>query len=79
MLSVQFFHLDFAALENVGGERLEDSFLLEIESEGFHVADEPALTMTHRGQRFGYAFGAPVKPGPVLELMDIHSPQFLRR
>ena len=76
---VELFAFDFAALENVGGERLQDSFLLEVESERLHMADQAALPAADRGQRLGELFGAPVKPGPVLELVDIHSPHLLRR
>jgi hypothetical protein len=35
--------------------------------------------VTDGGQRFGELLAVPVEPGPVLKLMNIHSPHLLRR
>ncbi len=48
-------------------------------SQRLHVPDQAALPVTHRGEEFGQLVRAPVKPGPVFELVDIHSPHLLRR
>jgi hypothetical protein len=50
---------------------LQDSLSLEIKSESFYVADQPALPVADVGQRFGKTLAVPVKPRPVSKLMDI--------
>ena len=58
---------------------MQDGLLTEVEAEGFHVADEPALPVADGGQRFGKALPIPVKAGPVVQFVDIHSLHLLRR
>ena len=53
----------FAALENVCGQRFEQSLLLKVESEGFHVADEAILPVADTGESRGYWFRIPVERG----------------
>ena len=79
LFGVQLLALDLAALEHVGGEGLQDGFLAEIESEGFHVTDQPALPVADRRERLAQTLPVPVEAGPVRKFMDIHSPLFLRR
>jgi hypothetical protein len=42
---VQLFALDFAALDDVFGERLKDGLLSKLEAQRFHVAEQTALLM----------------------------------
>jgi len=79
LFSVELLPLDFTAIENVGREGLQDGLLAEVESEGFHVADKPALPVPDGGQRFGEVFPVPGEPGPTLKVVDIHSTRLLRR
>src|SRR4051794_21030852 len=51
----------------------------EVETERLHVPDEPALPVTDGGEKLRKLPWVPVEPGPVLKLMDIHSPHRLRR
>jgi hypothetical protein len=53
LLGVKLLAFDLAAFENIGGQGLKDSFLLEVESQSFHATDQPALPVTHRGERLG--------------------------
>ena len=59
-----------------------------MEALGFNLRQEAVLqTLTAdvlrsseiEGEKFGELLPVPGKPGPVLELMDIHSPHLLRR
>ncbi len=61
------------------GQGLQNSFLLEVETQGLHVADQPALPVADVGKRFGKLLLVPVKAGPAVEFVDIHSPHLLRR
>lgn len=79
LVGVQLLTLDFTALDHIGGESLQYGLLTESEPEGFHVANQPALPVTDSSQRFGQLVAVPAKPGPVLKLVDIHSPHLLRR
>ncbi len=45
---VELLSFDLAALENIRGQGLQDSFLPQVKSQGFHVPDQPALPVTHR-------------------------------
>ncbi len=54
LFGVQFFALDFTALEHVRRECLQHRLLAEVESEGFHVADQPALPVADGGKRLDY-------------------------
>ena len=76
---IELFAFDFAALENVRRQRLQDGLLLKVEAEPFHAPDQAALPVTGRGEGVRDPFRVPMEPGPVLELMDIHSPHLLRR
>jgi hypothetical protein len=76
---VEFLPLDFAALENIRSESLQDSFLLKNKAQRFHMSDEAALPVADGDKRFGEFFGTPNESGPLFELMKIHSPHFLRR
>jgi hypothetical protein len=58
---------------------LQNGLLTETEAKGFHVADETALPVANGGQRFGKALPIPVKAGPVVQFVDIHSLHLLRR
>ena len=53
---VEFLALDFTALEDIFCQRLKDRLLAEVESEGFHVADQPALLVPDSGERLGEPF-----------------------
>ena len=53
LFGVELLAFDLAALEDVGGQGLQDGFLLKVEAECFHVADQAALPVTHGGERFG--------------------------
>src|SRR6185437_999410 len=79
LLRIQLLAFDLAALENVGGQRLEHGFLLEMEPERLHVPDQAALPVTDRGQWLGNRLRAPVETGPLPQRVDIHSPQILRK
>jgi len=79
LFRVQLLPFDFTALEHVRGQRLQLGFLAEVEAEGFHMADQPALLVTDCGERFGKAIAAPMKLRPVLKLMDVQSTHYLRR
>lgn len=79
LLGVELLAFDLAALENIGGQGLKDSFLLEPESQGFHMTDQPALPVTRGGERLGKLLRVPVKPRPVLQFMDIQCPHLMRR
>ena len=50
---VEFLALYFTALEDIFCERLKDRLLAEVKSESFHVADQPALLVSDRSERFG--------------------------
>jgi hypothetical protein len=76
---VQLLPFDLAALENVGGEGFEDGLPAQVQSQRLHVPNRAALTVTYRSEELGQLFRAPVKPGPVVELVDIHTPHVLRR
>jgi hypothetical protein len=71
LFRVKLFPLDLAALEHIGGQGFQDGFLAEIESEGFHVANQPALAMADIGETFSETLPVPVKPGPVRKLVDV--------
>ena len=79
LFGVELLAFDLAALENIGGQSLQNGFLPKVEAERLHVSDQPALPVTDGGQRLGKLPLVPVEPGPVLKLMDIHSPHLLRR
>jgi hypothetical protein len=53
LLGIELLPFDFAALENIRGKRLQDSFLLEIKSQRFHVPDQAALPVTDGGKGLG--------------------------
>src|SRR5262249_15832804 len=76
---VELLPFDLAALEDLGSEGLEDSFLPKVESEGLHVAHEPALFVSNGSQRGSQFFRVPMKLRPFRQLVDIHSTQVLRR
>src|ERR1700735_282182 len=40
LCGIELLAFDLAALEHVGGQRLQHGFLAEVEPEGFHVADQ---------------------------------------
>src|SRR5436305_3438746 len=79
LLDVERLPFDLAALDHVAGQRLENGLLPKVEPERLHVPDEPALPVADGGERLRELSLAPVEPGPVLKLMDIHSPHRLRR
>src|SRR5437879_4875872 len=79
LFSVQPLAFDLTTLEHVGGQSLQDRLLAKVEAERFHVAYQPALPVPDGGQRFGEALPAPIESGPILKLMDVHSPHLLRR
>ena len=53
LLCFELFPLDLAALEDVFGEGPQNRLLLELEAQGFHAADQPALPVAHGCQRLG--------------------------
>jgi hypothetical protein len=57
----------------------QHSLLAEVEAEGFHMADQPALPVADVGERFGKPLAAPVEPGPVWKLVDVYSPHLRMR
>jgi hypothetical protein len=57
---------------------VEDGLLPELKAKRFHVANHPALPVAHAGERLGETILVPIEAGPVGELMDVHSPHFLR-
>ena len=71
LFGVELFPFDLATLEHIGGQGLQDGFLAEIESEGFHVANQPPLAMAEIGETFSETLPVPVKPGPVRKLVDV--------
>src|SRR5262249_49262908 len=79
LLGVERLPFDLAALDHVAGQRLENRLLLKVETERLHVPDEPALPVADGGEGLRELSLVPVEPGPVLKLMDIHSPHRLRR
>ena len=64
MFGIKRFTLDFAGLENIAGQRLEDRILLEMAAETLHSPDEAALLEANGGERFRQSLPVPVKPGP---------------
>ena len=78
LLSVQLFPLNVTGLKDIGGQRLENGFLTQIKSEGFHVACQPALPVADIGERLGKLVAVPAKLGPAFHLVDIYSPHILR-
>lgn len=79
LLSVKLFPLDLTALEHISRQGVQDGLLTEVEAEGFHATDQSTLSVTNRRERFSKTFSIPTEPGPILKLMNIHSPHLLRR
>src|SRR3990172_1111860 len=48
LVRFELFSLDLAALENVFSQGPQNRFLAELEAEGFHAPDQPALPVAHR-------------------------------
>jgi hypothetical protein len=61
LFQVQPFPLDLTSREHVGAEGLQDGFLPKLETEGFHVTDQPALLMADSGQAISQMFPIPTK------------------
>jgi hypothetical protein len=79
LFSVKLFPLDLTALEHISSQRFQDGLLAEVESEDFHMTDQPALAVADARQRLGEVMPIPDELGPVLKLVDVHSPHLLRR
>ena len=80
LAGIQFFALDFAALDDVFRKRLKDRLLLKGEPKGFHVTDQAPLVMADRSQRFCEPLLIPMEFGPVWKLMYVIvvSPHIMR-
>ena len=80
LVDVQFLALDLAAFENIFGQGLQHCFLLQLEAEALHAANQPALPVTHVCQRFAQGQPIPMEVGPVCQLVDVmDSPHVMRR
>jgi hypothetical protein len=79
LLRFELLALDLAALDDVGRQGPQHGLLAEVEPEVFHAADQSALPMAHRRQRHREAMGVPPELRPVVKLVDIHSPLYMRR
>ncbi|SRR6266568_1473252 len=62
LLRVQLFPFDFAALEYIRAERLEDRLLTHTEAETLHASHEATLLMAHSGKPL---FGKRIDARPV--------------
>lgn len=67
---IQLFALDFAAFDDIFGQREKDGLLLKREPKRFHVANQTALLMAHGGQRFRQLLTVPSELGPVGSLAN---------
>jgi hypothetical protein len=81
LVDVEDLSLDLARFQDILGQRVVDSLLAELEAEGFHPADEPALPVPNRGEWVRQGDLVPVKPGPIALFVDEHdySPHTLRK
>jgi len=70
LFSVKLFPLDLAALQHIGGQGLQNGFLAQLESEGFHMANQPALAMTDIGETFSETPRSS-RTGASPELVDV--------
>ena len=76
---VQLFAFDLSTLEHIFGEGVEDGLLSELKAKRLHMADHPALPVPDAGERLGEALLAPLEAGPFRDLVNVHSPQPMRR
>src|ERR1035437_8591753 len=79
LLGIKLFAFNFTALEHVGSECLQDSFLAKTKAQSFHATGQSSLTVTHGGKRFGEKFAIARKLRPLGQFINVHSPHLMRR
>ena len=80
LIGIQNLALNLAGLQHVQRQRRQHSFVLADETQPFHAANQPPLTMPDMGKHRPKFLVIPRKSGPVATLVDVsYSPHNLRR
>lgn len=79
LVQVEPLALDIAGLVNILRQGFQNSFLLEVETEGAHPAHQPTLPVPDSNQTIGHPGRVPPEVRPLWLLIDIYSPHILRR
>ena len=75
---IEHLALDLAAGHHILGQGIEHRLLAKVKAKGLHAAQEPTLPVAHRCELVDKALLPPVKAGPVVLLVDVCTPHYMR-